>query len=173
MLISDGSVPLRPLMQGGTGSQSASAQMPGHLPDALEPGTVNVPGIAGLDAGLQTVMRRGTEAVLRHETALCERLMRQLADDPDVTVFRTPGAAYAPVVSFTVRGESPNATAARLAAQGFCVRAGLHFAPLAHRTAGTLREGTVRFAPGYANTAAETDAFAAALRRKTPRQTAL
>ena len=163
LLISDGSVRLNPLMQGGTGSLSASLRQPDFLPDALESGTVNVPGIAGLDAGMQYVRSHGTAAAFAHETALCERLIAGLRRMPDAVIYRREGAEYAPVVSFTLGREAPDETAARLAARGFCVRAGLHCAPLAHHTLGTDAAGTVRFSPSVFNTAQETDAFLRAL----------
>ncbi|MBR6106469.1 MAG: aminotransferase class V-fold PLP-dependent enzyme [Oscillospiraceae bacterium] len=164
MLLSDGTVSLKPLMQGGTGSRSASLEQPDFLPDALESGTVNVPGIAGLDAGMQYVRRHGTAEAFAYESALCERLIDGLRRMPDAVVYRTENARYAPVVSFTLGREAPDETAARLAAQGFCVRAGLHCAPLAHHTLGTGSVGTVRFSPSVFNTEQETDAFLRALR---------
>lgn len=166
LLISDGSVPLRPLMQGGTGSLSGSLLQPDYLPDALEPGTVNVPGIAGLGAGMRYVLRRGLPQILAHERALCGRLIGGLRTMPGAEIFRTADAEYAPVVSFRLHDETPGDTASRLAQQGFCVRAGLHCAPLAHKTIGTLPDGTVRFSPSAMNTEAETDAFLYALTRR-------
>ena len=167
MLVTDGTVPLKPLMQGGTGSLSSSLRQPDFLPDALESGTVNVPGIAGLDAGMQDVQRRGLSEIFAHESALCERLIAGLRRMPDAVVYRSEHAQYAPVVSFTLGRELPDETAARLAAQGFCVRAGLHCAPLAHRTLGTAAAGTVRFSPSAFNTEQETDAFLHALQMRT------
>ena len=165
MLLTDGTVPLRPLMQGGTGSVSASLDMPDFLPDALEPGTVNVPGIAALDAGMQWVMQQGTGRLLRHETALCDRLIGGLNRISGARVYRAAGADYAPVVSFTLPQESPDETAARLAAAGFCLRAGLHCAPLAHETLGTPH-GTVRFSPSVMNTPQEVDALLMLLQKR-------
>ncbi|MBQ8923078.1 MAG: aminotransferase class V-fold PLP-dependent enzyme [Oscillospiraceae bacterium] len=167
LLISDGTVPLKPLMQGGTGSRSASLEQPDFLPDALEPGTVNVSGAAGLEAGMRHVMQTGTERIFAAESAVCERLLAGLRRLPDAVIFRTEGARYAPVISFTLGRESPDETAARLAEQGFCVRAGLHCAPLAHRALGTAH-GTVRISPSAFNTAQEADAFLKALRRDVP-----
>lgn len=151
MLISDGTVPLRPLMQGGTGSVSASLQMPDFLPDALEPGTANVPGIAALDAGMQWVSAKGIGSIHAYESRLCRQLTDGLQQIPGAAVYRDAGARYAPVVSFTLADESPDETAARLAAAGFCLRGGLQCAPLAHETIGTA-QGTVRFSPSVMNT---------------------
>ncbi len=158
LLISDGTVTLRPLMQGGTGSLSNSLQQPDFLPDALEAGTVNVPGISALDAGMQWVSRKTLKQIHAYETALCNRFLAGLRRIPDCEIFRNENAAYAPLVSFRLTRESPSETGQRLADQGFCLRAGLHCAPLAHRKLGTQDTGTVRFAPSVMNSAAEVDA---------------
>lgn len=158
MLLTDGTVPLKPLMQGGTGSVSASLSMPDFLPDALEAGTVNVPGIAALDAGMQWVVQQGAGRMLAHETQLCRQLIAGLEQISGAKIYRTAGAKYAPVVSFALPDEQPDETAARLAAAGFCLRAGLQCAPLAHETLGTAR-GTVRFSPSAMNTAQEVRAL--------------
>ena len=162
MLISDGTVKLRPLMQGGTGSLSASLHQPDFLPDALEPGTLNVPGIAALDAGMQWVMQHGTARILAHESALCAQLISFLERLPDAVVYRSPGAEYVPVVSFALGRELPDETAARLSAAGFCLRAGLQCAPLAHESLGTPH-GTVRFSPSVHNTPEEVSALCSLL----------
>ena len=151
MLISDGTVPLRPLMQGGTGTQSASLSQPDELPEALEAGTVNVPGIAALDAGMQWIVQRGAAGIAKHEAALCDMLIAGLRRIPGAAVYRDPRAKYVPVVSFALPDELPDYTAARLAEKGFCLRAGLQCAPLAHHTIGTPH-GTVRFSPSAMNT---------------------
>ncbi len=159
LLISDGTVPLTPLMQGGTGSLSASVQQPGFLPDALESGTVNVCGIAGLRAGLQWVQQQGIQQIHEKESALCRRLMDGLRRIPDITIYRDAAAQYAPVVSFAPKTADCAALAARLQQRGFCLRNGLHCAPLAHETIGTKAQGTIRFAPSVFNTPRQVDAL--------------
>ena len=151
MLISDGSVTLMPLMQGGTGSLSMSLRQPDFLPDALEAGTLNVPGIAALDAGMQWVMQHNPVQIRAKESALCTQLIAFLNRLPDAVVYRKPNAEYVPVVSFTLGKESADDTAARLASHGFCLRAGFQCAPLAHESLGTT-QGTVRFSPSILNT---------------------
>ena len=146
LLLSDGTYTLPSLMQGGSGSLSNLPEMPPFLPDALEAGTPGLVGVASVRAGLHFVRKRGTDAILRHETALCDEVVRQLREIPGVTVYRREGVQYAPIVSFNVAGLSSEETASQLAAQGFCLRAGLHCAPLIHHRMGTA-EGTVRFSP--------------------------
>ena len=134
-----------PLIAGGTGSLSRQPEMPDFLPDRLEAGTHNMPGIAGLLAGVRFVRRRGTDRILRHEQMLTRRTAELLRTLPAVEVFAAPeGKQQAGVLSFRVRGRDPELIGEALAERGIAVRAGLHCAPLAHRSAGTLNTGTVR-----------------------------
>lgn len=95
----------RPLLEGGTGSISLSQDMPDFLPDRIEAGTHNMPGIAGLLAGVRFVRRQGTQTILRHEHALTCRTAESLRRLPGVEVFAHPGClAQAGVVSFRVPG---------------------------------------------------------------------
>lgn len=146
LLITNGRFPLKPLMQGGTGNLSASLRQPALLPEALESGTLNVPGIISLKAGTEFVLSKGISAINAHETALCDTFAGELSEVSRVKIYREAGASYAPIVSFNITGIPPERAAAALAEKGFCLRAGLHCAPLAHasnRTPG----GTVRFSP--------------------------
>ena len=152
ILMTDCAFPIQPLMQGGTGSASRSPEQPDFLPDRLECGTLNVVGAASLCAGIDFVRRQTVAGLYRHESRLCELLCDSL---PEITVYRKPGVAYVPIVSFTVDGASPEETAAYLDKQGFCLRAGLHCAPLAHEKLGT-KDGTVRFAPSAFSRASDT-----------------
>ena len=153
-----------PLLYGGTGSASLEQTMPDFLPDRLEAGTHNMPGIAGLLAGVRFVRRQRTEIILRHEYALTRRAAEQLAGLPDVEVFASPdGTAQAGMISFRVTGRDAEAVGEALAERGIAVRAGLHCAPLAHRTAGTLDTGTVRVSFSAFNTPREVDMLVRAL----------
>ena len=134
----------KPLMAGGTGSESENQQMPPYLPDRLEPGTVNVPGIAGLEAGIRKVKQLGRERIHGRECAAAKRCIRMLKEK-GYTVFS--GADQTGVVSFLPR-EDCESFAENLGRRGIAVRAGLHCAPLAHESAGTLKSGTVRLSFG-------------------------
>ena len=149
------------LLEGGTGSISLSQEMPDFLPDRLEAGTHNMPGIAGLLAGVRFVRRRGTDRILRHEQMLTRRTAELLRTLPAVEVFAAPeGKQQAGVLSFRVRGRDPELIGEALAERGIAVRAGLHCAPLAHRTAGTLDTGTVRLSFSDFNTPVQIEKLA-------------
>lgn len=161
-LLIGGDVPLSPLLQGGTGSASLSPYQPSDLPDRLESGTLGVPGICGLLAGLRFVRRRGASHIAAHETAVMRRFYDIVSGCPSVTVYTPyPDTAQAvPMVTLNVRGMPSEETAARLAEAGVAVRAGLHCAPSAHRKLGTLPEGAVRFCPSAFTSAAEAETAA-------------
>ena len=136
-----------PLLYGGTGSASLEQTMPDFLPDRLEAGTHNMPGIAG------------------HERALIARAAAALRGMDGVTVYAARDAAeQVGVLSFNLDGREPEKTADALAQRGFALRGGLHCAPYAHRTAGTLPNGTVRLSVSAFTSAADIDAFAHVLR---------
>ena len=163
LLCREESVP--PLFFGGTGSVSQEAAMPDFLPDRLEPGTHNVPGIAGLLAGVRWLQKRTCAAVLDHERSLLAAFSDALAGESRIRQFRAADpAAQAGVLSVQLDGVDCEQAAALLAERGVAVRAGLHCAPLAHKTAGTLAEGTVRFSFSPFNTRREVLQAADALR---------
>lgn len=132
----------KPLLYGGTGSRSLYQEMPDFLPDRLEAGTHNVCGIAGLLEGLRFVRDMGVESILRHEQKLTGLLADGLSSIRDAEVFR--GKKQTGVLSFRVKGTDCEDLGELLARNGIAVRAGLHCAPAAHRSAGTLETGTVR-----------------------------
>lgn len=139
-----------PLLLGGTGSLSEQADMPDFLPDRLESGTVNVAGIAGLFEGLQFVSKVGESEIAAWECKLRDLVAEKLREVPGVTVYASPDPQkQTGVLSFTCRQLPCEIVAQRLAEHNICVRAGLHCAPLAHSTAGTLETGTVRISPGW------------------------
>ncbi len=154
-----------PLVRGGTGSASDREEQPDLLPDRYESGTVNLPGLAGLLAALQWLEAAGVEQVRRREAALADHLVRGLGALPGVRVVGPgPGAERAPVVSITVPGRDLGELALELDRRDIAVRVGLHCAPAAHRSLGTLAAGgTLRFAPGCFTTEADLDTALAAL----------
>ena len=154
-----------PLLQGGTGSESLRQEMPDFLPDRLEAGTHNVPGIAGLAAGIDFVRAQRTERILLHERQLLRRAGEGMGRIPRVSCcLARDEKRQAGVLSFTVSGMQPEQVAEQMASRGVALRAGLHCAPFAHRTAGTLPDGTVRMSLSAFNRAFEIDAMLFSLR---------
>lgn len=135
----------KPLMFGGTGSASAEQFMPDYLPDRLEAGTHNVPGIAGLCAGVQYVLDNGEENILKHEVRLCEYMAEILRNNKDFEVFSSDNGTQAGVLSVRHKNFDPETMCSMLGEKGVCARCGLHCSPLAHMTAHTSDTGTVRF----------------------------
>lgn len=149
-----------PLLYGGTGSNSLTQKMPGFLPDRLEAGTHNIPGIVGLAEGLKFVQKKTPRAILAHERGLLRRMAQGMDQIPGVrTFYDLEGSGQSSVLSFLARNRDCEETAAWLGQRGVAVRAGLHCAPLAHETVGTVETGTVRVSFSAFNTAGEVDAF--------------
>ena len=182
-----------PLLLGGTGSMSESVRQPDMLPDRYESGTVNLPGIAGLYAGVKFVRAHRAE-IEEYELALCDRLRARLREIPGVRILCDDGQAHMAITSIVVPGHegaeprlevfaSPDPAcqtavlsvrcrdmdsellAQKLARYGIAVRAGLHCAPAVHAWLGTLQSGAIRFSPGLYNTAQEMDDTALLLAR--------
>lgn len=154
-----------PLLEGGTGSESRRQSMPEFLPDRLEAGTHNIAGIAGLLEGLRFLERRGVADIAAHETDLIRRMGEGLAAIPGVEPFRTSSPeVQAGVLSFRVAGRDCEELGDALGSRGIALRAGLHCAPLAHETAGTLETGTLRASVSAFNTRREIDKFLQTLR---------
>lgn len=143
-----------PLLQGGTGSASSDFEQPEFFPDRLESGTPNIPGIAGLDAAMQFILEIGMEEIRSREEMLRKTLADGLGAIPRLTVFASDVGQSA-VISVCMDGVPSEILAQALSGSDICVRAGLHCAPLAHKTAGTEATGTVRFSLGIYNTKAE------------------
>ena len=135
-----------------------------ELPERLEPGTVNVPGAAGLLAGMQAVERLGMEAIAAREAALAKKCAAGLKE-MGMEVFS--GENQGGTVSFRA-GCGCEEAAQMLSDRGFALRAGLHCAPLAHESAGTVDTGTVRVSFGWHSTAGELNAFLRAARSLPP-----
>ncbi|MDR1395052.1 MAG: aminotransferase class V-fold PLP-dependent enzyme [Deltaproteobacteria bacterium] len=157
---------LRPLAVGGSGSRSESLIHPDFLPDALEPGTANTHGLAGLAAGAEFLLREGLDKVRAHEMNLAQLFLEGVSKIPGLAVIG-PGPGdprRVATISVTLRGWSSSDLAARLEKDyGIMIRSGLHCAPLAHQHLGTFPGGTSRFSFGYFNTAEEAETAVRAL----------
>ncbi len=150
--------PPKPLLEGGTGSDSLEQGMPTYLPDCCEVGTHNVCGIAGLLAGVNYIRSRGVPSIAHYEERLMSHLAGALSVMGYIWVFRDHTKInQSGVFSVVVKGMDCEDVGQWLGERGVAVRAGLHCAPLAHRTAGTLESGTVRLSLSAFNTMGEMD----------------
>lgn len=141
------------LLCGGTGGDSRRRRMPDTMPDRLEAGTGNSPGMAGLLAGCCFLAEQGTESVHRHEMAMKASLLDGFSTVPGLRVLSPPAPHGVPVVTVTADAMDAATLAGRLDREyGVQTRAGLHCAPEVHRVLGTLDEGAVRFSLGWAST---------------------
>lgn len=142
---------LRPFKQGGTGSRSEIMTQPELMPDKYEPGSHNAIGIAGLAEGVSYLLDQTVEKIRQHDRDLCEKFMAGLDEVPGLTWFG-PRDVEKRVGVFSVRmeGLEPLALSQQLEeGYGILTRPGLHCAPLAHQTIGTLDSGgTTRFSFG-------------------------
>jgi cysteine desulfurase/selenocysteine lyase len=153
-----------PTWAGGTGGDSMPLEMPEAMPDRLEAGTLNGPGIAGLLAGVEWLAERGVEAAHARETALKLRLRERLGAIGGLRVVSPAAPEGVGIVTVTADAIPAAELAARLDREhGVMTRAGLHCAPEQHRLCGTEAGGAVRFSVGWATTEAEVDAAAAAV----------
>lgn len=160
-------VEIRPVFFGGTGSRSFETVQPDFMPDMLEAGTVNAPGIAGLGAGLQWLDRVGLERVRSRKKLLLETFFSAIGREPSIRIYseRDP-SKNSGIVSLIVPGTDSSDIANILDKKyGIAVRPGFHCAPLAHETLGTMKTGLVRISPGYFNTVEEMEYAARAIIR--------
>lgn len=156
------------IIEGGTGTNSNELFQPAFLPERLESGTVNVPGVAGIIGGLEFVKTKGTESIYQNELRLIQRLYKKLADNEDVILY-TPyptAGMYVPLLTFNVENMTSYEAASILAENKIAVRGGLHCAPFAHRQIGTMEGGAVRVAVAYFNDSSEIDYFAKTVKTK-------
>lgn len=154
-------VTLAPLKQGGTGSASESMFQPRMMPDSLESGTLNLPGIAGLRAGMAFALAHMRES-REKAAALCGEMREGLLNIPGVRVYTPQGAS---LLSFNIEGIASQEVASALDGAGIAVRGGLHCAPGTHRFLGTLQTGAVRVSPGLYNTAGDAKRLVEAVAR--------
>lgn len=140
---------LRPLVMGGTGSNSESVIQPDFMPDKFHSGTMNTPAIAALGAGVKFILKHGTENIAHHEVGLAKRFRENLLNMDNIKIYgRSDSVA---TVAFNV-GALGSEDVFELLNGKAAVRAGYHCAPLAHRAIGTSKTGAVRVSFGIFNT---------------------
>lgn len=160
VLICEKNIP-NTVIEGGTGTNSLEMSQPLQLPEKLESGTVNVPAIFGLSAGIDFVNKTGIEKIYNHEMELIQYIYKNLSFNPYVILYTPYPEKYefAPVLSFNLKGLKSNETGDFLAKNDIAVRAGYHCAPMAHKQMNTLETGTVRISVSAFNSLKETDKF--------------
>ncbi len=161
---------LTPLLSGGTGSLSHEERMPDFLPDRLEAGTLNLPGIAGLRAGLLWLEQKGLSSIQEWELELTRQLLEGLKPLEQKGLVRVLGRKTLTenrvgIVSFQTLSRDMAEVAYRLDTEyGVQTRVGLHCAPAAHRALGSYPEGAIRFSFGWENTPEQVEFSLEALR---------
>ena len=158
-------ISLNPLLEGGTGSFSKLPRQPDRMPELLECGTLNTPGILSLGAGIDFINSVGLENIKNHEYALTKRFIDKISEIENITIYGYKDIFRGAVVSLNIKNISSADLSAVLDEEfNICTRSGFHCAPLAHKFYDTYETGMVRFSFGYFNTAEEIDYAAEALK---------
>ncbi len=150
---------LSPLKSGGSGIHSFDRQHPTDMPTALEAGTLNGHGIAGLNAGLDYILSTGVKNIHAKEISLARRFVNGISDISDLKLYGDIDAPLrTPIISLNI-GNMSSASVSDILWEDYeiCVRAGAHCAPLMHKTFGTEKQGAVRFSFSCFNTETEID----------------
>ena len=154
-------IDFEPLLDGGTGEADVMLD----VPDRFETGTINTPGVGGLGAGAEFVLKEGVKKIRLRETALIAQILDGFKRMPGIKVVGPRDAKErVSLVSFIVEGKTAVDVGAMLDADfAIMMRCGIHCAPDAHRNAGTFPHGTARVSPGYFNTHEEIEEFLKAM----------
>lgn len=144
-------IPFSPIIEGGTGSFSKMKRQPHSMPEALEAGTLNTPGIVSLGAGIDFINSIGLENIRKHEYSLTEKFIEGIKNIEEIIIYGPEKRG--PVVTLNIKGVDSGDLAAYLDEEyGILIRAGIHCAPLAHESMHSGENGGVRFSFGYFNT---------------------
>lgn len=137
------------IIEGGTGSISIELTQPDFAPDKFESGTLNVPGIFSIDAGIDFLNQMTLNKIYKHEFNLCNYVFNELKKDENIILCQKEYKLYenAPIVSFNIKNMQSDTVVDLLDKNDFALRGGLHCSPLAHKTYGTIDTGMVRFSP--------------------------
>ena len=155
------------LKEGGTGSKSEDLFQPNLFPDKYESGTHNTPGIVGLNEGVKFIFKEGINKIKEHEEKLCGYMLKRLEEVPNIKIYGPKDASKrASVITINIGNmDSGEITFLLDSEYNIATRSGIHCAPLAHKTLGTLEQGAVRFSIGYFNTKEEIDLVIYALKK--------
>ncbi len=153
ILLINNDIELRQLKEGGTGSQSNSLEQPNYYPDKFEAGTHNLPGIAGLNAGVKYILNEGTKSIYSHEKYLLDTFIQELRKNTKIKIYGPESIeSRIGAVPVNIEGLDSSEVANILdSSYNIAVRPGIHCAPLAHKAIGTEKLGAVRFSVGPFN----------------------
>ena len=159
-------VHIRPLLSGGSGIDTYNEKHPAEMPTALEAGTLNGHGIAGLGAALSWIEKTGMDRIRQRELSLMRRFYNGVFRIPGVTVYGDlETEKRAPVVSLNILDYDSSEVSDELSTvYGIVTRPGAHCAPLMHRALGTVEQGAVRFSFSFFNTEEEVNLAIEAVR---------
>lgn len=159
-------VHVRPLLSGGSGIDTYNERHPSEMPTALEAGTLNGHGIAGLGAAVSWIEGTGMDRIRQKELSLMRRFYEGVSQIPGVRVYGDfTTEERAPVVALNIRDYDSSEVSDELSAvYGIITRPGAHCAPLMHKAFGTTAQGAVRFSFSHYNTEAEVDLAVNAVR---------
>lgn len=153
------------IIQGGTGTISESPWQPKSMPDRFESGTPNVPGIAGLGAGVEFILNTGTEVIRNHESRLTQQFICEVKKIEGIKLYGTDDMDRRVSTIALNIGDMPSMEVSSILANKYSIitRGGLHCAPYTHKLLKTLDQGAVRFSIGYFNTEKHIDLAVRAL----------
>lgn len=156
---------ISPIIEGGTGSFSKLPRQPLKMPEMLEAGTSNTPGILSLGAGIDYINSIGLENIRKHKTELVNYFIKSLSNIPEIIIYDNFNIERGAVVALNIKG-IPSSELSDILSEEFniCTRGGFHCAPLAHKYLGTYEDGAVRFSFGYTNTIEEVQYCISALK---------
>ena len=159
-------VAVRPLLSGGSGVQTYLREHPPQMPTALEAGTLNGHGIAGLGAAVRYLQQTGLDTIRQKEQELMRAFYERVRKIPGITVYGDLSATdRCPIVSLNIRDHDSGEVSDALSSEyGIATRPGAHCAPLMHKALGTVEQGAVRFSFSHYNTVEEIDIAVSALR---------
>ena len=164
VLVCSGKVPVKTIIEGGTGGASMEKTQPTALPERLESGTLNTAGICSLGAGIDYVSNIGLDKIHAREVSLCKKFYNALKNEPKLKFYGGDFANRVGVVSFNIEGADSGSVTQYLSDQGFALRGGFHCSALAHTHLGTQATGTIRMSPGYRTTDDEIERFIAQIK---------
>lgn len=156
-------LPVEPLISGGSGIDSFNPAMPNRLPERLEGGTINVPGIAGLGAGIDYLQEHDLQAMGKKTIALADEFAKRIQQNENVEIYTNLAAPHVGTIGLNIKGLNSADVSAYLTEQGIATRSGAHCAPLIHRALGTVEQGIVRFSFCSFNTMDDVEAASAAI----------